>query len=325
MDFIKKIGYPILFWLLLFVFMQTSMRFAPPPDFPQRAALGSMRHAAMATTIFMVLHYINQFLLVHFFAKRLFQFYITAVIATLLCFSFFLYFVVFAHIIQIEMPYMVAFMNIIMPLMLSTAYYFVRKGFTTQIELNSAQAKQLEAEMQLLKMQIQPHFLFNTLNNIYATNLEKHKDANEMIMQLSEILRFQLESHKKQFIKLTEEIELINNYVALEKVRLHDCKVTVTQNGDFEGFSMLSLLLLPLIENAFKYGKNNINIALTMQDNTFIFECANEIINNIQHKQSNKIGLQNVQKRLELMYPERYSFSAQANDNVFEVVLKIQI
>ncbi len=323
MELIKKIGYQVVFWLLFLAFMVTSTRFGAPPDF-DKSAVSSATQAAMATAMFFCLHHTNMFLLNNFFAKQRLRAYWIGLIATLICFSVALCFVIFKFVVRQDIPYFVALMNVIMPMLMSSAYYFVRRGFTTQIELNEVQAKQLEAEMQLLKMQIQPHFLFNTLNNIYATNLENHADANEMILQLSEILRFQLESHKKQFIKLTEEIEIIDNYVALEKVRLHDCKVTVTKKGNFEGFSILSLLLLPLIENAFKYGKNNINISLEMQENTFIFSCNNEIIKNAHYKQSNKIGLQNVKKRLELMYPERYSFLAEEKQNVFIVILKIK-
>jgi two-component system, LytTR family, sensor kinase len=326
MDFIKKTIYPVLFWVLLFAFMVSSTHFDKPPEFHHHTVMSGTVQAAFATTVFCVLHHINMFLLTQFFAQKHFQNYILSLFLLISAFSMFLYFVVIQQILKEDIPYIAALFNVIMPLLLSSAYYFVRKGFTTQIELNASQAKQLEAEMKLLKMQIQPHFLFNTLNNIYATNLTKHADANEMILQLSEILRFQLESNKKQFIKLTEEIVIIENYVALEKVRLHDCAVTVTKIGNCEGFSILSLLLLPLLENAFKYGKNNIHIRLEMKENTFIFECENEIISNVQHKQSNKIGLANVQKRLELMYAERYSFLAKANDNnVFKVVLQIQL
>ncbi|MEY4928256.1 MAG: hypothetical protein RI894_2694 [Bacteroidota bacterium] len=324
-DTLKKIGYPLLFWLLLFAFMLSSSQLGAPPV-EHRPAIDNPLSAAMATTMFCIVHYINMFLLHHFFEKKRLQAYIMGLLALIGGFSLFLYIVVFKHFVKVNIPYIVALINLIMPLLISTAYYFVRKGFTIQIKLNASQAKQLEAEMQLLKMQIQPHFLFNTLNNIYATNLTNHKDANEMIFQLADILRFVLESDKKQFIKLAEEMEIIENYVALEKLRLHDCKVTITKTGNFEGFAILSLLLLPLIENAFKYGKNRIQIQFEMQNNLFIFKCENEIISNAQRKYSGKMGLENVKKRLSLFYPNSHTFIAQDNaDNVFAAELRIEL
>jgi two-component system, LytTR family, sensor kinase len=308
------------FWLALFSFLFFTGNFKPMGDWDK------FRLAFFATNSFIVLHYTNSFLLKRFFETKQIRNYAISIIILIVVIAFAVYSIISTIATHDEVPFFAAIINVIMPVILSSGYYFSRKGFQTEIALNELQAKQLEAEMQLLKMQIQPHFLFNTLNNIYATNLTQHTAANEMILQLSEILRFQLESHKKQFIKLSEEIEIIENYVALEKVRLHDCKVSVTKTGDFQYAFILSMLLLPLIENAFKYGKNRIDIALSMDKNTFVFECENEIVGNASHKYSGKIGLKNVEKRLALIYTDRYAFSAMEKEyNVFAVRLEIEL
>lgn len=320
MNSIKKILFPALFWLALFFFLFFTIGGQLVSGFIK------FKLSFFATNSFILLHYTNIFILKRFFERKKLKIYIFCVVLLIILVTISVHTIISALVIHEKIDYITITVNVIVPLIISTGYYFSRKGFQTQIAFNKLQTKQLEAEMQLLKMQIQPHFLFNTLNNIYATNLTQHAAANEMILQLAEILRFQLESHKKQFIPLTEEIEIIENYVALEKVRLYDTAVSITKTGDFENHVMLSLLLLPLIENAFKYGKNRIDIALSIEKNTFIFECKNEIVANITQKSSNKIGLQNVEKRLELVYADRYTFIAKATENnTFVVFLKIAL
>lgn len=207
---------------------------------------------------------------------------------------------------------------------LSTLFWFAQKGYIKELEFKEAKAKRVEAEMSLLKMQIQPHFLFNTLNNLYAVNLKTPAKANEMILQLADLLRYQLELTKQEKINLSEEIKLTQNYVALEKIRLHNCEVLVELDGDFQGFQITPLLFLPLIENAFKYSadidRQRIHIHFDMQDNKLVFECHNTIGKQIRVV-SNKMGLENVRKRLEILYPEKHDLRIQKLDNNFIITL----
>ena len=109
-------------------------------------------------------------------------------------------------------------------------------------------AEQTESELKLLKSQVNPHFLFNTLNNIYSTNLEDHEKANEIILELSDLLRYQLESYKTKFAPLDREINSMENYIDLEKIRVLDCVVQVSKEGNFVEAEIVPLLLLPFVQ-----------------------------------------------------------------------------
>jgi len=192
------------------------------------------------------------------------------------------------------------------------------------------QAKQTESELKLLKSQVNPHFLFNTLNNIYSTNLEDHDKANEIILGLSDLLRYQLESYKKKFTPLLEEINSLESYIELEKIRVLDCKINTSKSGDFSKAEIVPLLLLPFVENAFKYGTGIepglIDIKFDLNESKFFhFSISNKIVQKKGKVHSGGIGLENVKKRLALMYDGRYELSISDDDSTFNVDLKIQL
>ncbi len=221
---------------------------------------------------------------------------------------------------------------IIFPLFLMMAFGFklAFHGARQLFVIQRLQAEQTESELKLLKSQINPHFLFNTLNNIYSTNLEDHEKANDIILELADLLRYQLESNKKQLTLLIEEINSVENYMALEKIRVRDCEVAVVKKGKFDQVQIVPLLLLPFVENAFKYGtgieRGKINLLFELDDNNlFTFYCKNKIVQKKGKVHSGGIGLENVKKRLALMYPEKHELDLQ-NDNAYFVVdLKIQL
>ncbi len=206
------------------------------------------------------------------------------------------------------------------------AYHGVRQVFV----IERLRARQTESELQLLKSQINPHFLFNTLNNIYSTNLEDQEKANNIILELADILRYQLESNKKPLTPLANEIHSLENYISLEKIRVRDCVVHLEKSGDFEAVEIVPLLLLPFIENAFKYGTGieagEISIRFELKDKTqFHFYCRNKIVRKKKPVHSGGIGLENVKKRLALRYPKRYKLALQEDDRYFTVDLNIAL
>lgn len=209
---------------------------------------------------------------------------------------------------------------------LKLAYHGSRQIFV----IERLQAKQTESELKLLKSQVNPHFLFNTLNNVYSTNLEDHDKANEMILELSDLLRYQLESYKSTFTPLEKEIDSIENYIDLEKIRVRDCKVTVEKKGDFSESEIVPLLLLPFVENAFKYGTGIESGAIELifeldQKKQFSFSVKNKIVQAKGKLHSGGIGLTNVKKRLELMYPNTHQLEIENTGSHFLVDLKIQL
>ena len=210
--------------------------------------------------------------------------------------------------------------------------YLVQISYNFFRERNTLQAleiKQMEMDLRLLKAQINPHFLFNILNNIYGTNLENSTKANKYIEGLINILQYQSSSHKKPFISLNEEIQIVKNYIDLEKARVYNCEVNVKEEGDFSKFKIIPLLLLPLIENAFKYGtgvaNGVIDITFKQIDNQFQFICSNRIMPSKTTKSSTGIGLDNVQNRLLLRYPNQHRFTTSNNQEIFTTEINLSL
>lgn len=213
--------------------------------------------------------------------------------------------------------------------LLSTGTYFFQSGIRRQRQLQDARARQLEAEMQLLKMQIQPHFLFNALNNLYATNLQDPSKANEMILQLADLLRYQLEISKRAKVALAEEITLTEHFIELEKIRLYDAVVEVEKRGNFEHLQITPLLFLPLVENAFKHsagiGPQRIHVCFEVEGERLSFVCQNSIAAKPSPKTSNQLGLQNVRQRLLADYPQRHQLDIEHTPEKYHLTLTLQL
>ncbi len=178
--------------------------------------------------------------------------------------------------------------------------------------------EKLSAELQLLKNQLHPHFLFNTLNNLYGMVLTEDKRSPEVVMHLSEMLSYMLYECDSSRINLEKEISCLKHYIELEKVR-HGSKLDINVNiaGDFEQHSIAPLIFMPFIENAFKHvGINNkrrwISIYIHLKEKELVLSIENSIknqgINETVHPPTQRgIGLENVKKRLNLLYPESHS------------------
>jgi two-component system LytT family sensor kinase len=189
----------------------------------------------------------------------------------------------------------------------------------------------LESELKFLKNQINPHFLFNTLNNIYALARKKSDQAPDIILKLSKLLRFMLYETNRDKISIAEEIRILEDYVDVEKVmfsgKLH---ISFEKNIDDETHCITPLILLPFIENAFKHGPGsmvddsfiNINIELNKGELNFLVVNSKDVANH--QKTTEKIGLSNVRRRLELMYSE-YKLTIEHVYNTFTVNLYINL
>lgn len=225
-------------------------------------------------------------------------------------------------------------------ILIQTAYNL----YQAQKEKLSIQQERNNMELNFLRMQIQPHFLFNTLNNIYGMALENERVANSII-KLSELLRFSLSESKKEWITLEEEILFLKNYIDLERIRHRPEKLQLNCNfsaSDADQRNIKPLLLVNFIENAFKHGVNKIvgtswvDIQLTTDDSGIYFYIANNqplpIDNNPQYTtfhdvakktEYNNIGLENVRRRLELEYFGKHELSIEKTDERYTVQLKL--
>ena len=219
----------------------------------------------------------------------------------------------------------------------STAFALFLK-FTKQWYLKEQRNIQLqkqntEAQLQLLTAQVHPHFLFNTLNNIYSQAQNESPKSSKMIMGLSELLRYILYEGRKPLVPLDKELQMILEYINLEKIRYGnklDLHYLVTDKT--KDVYIAPLLLLPFVENCFKHGASNmlqnpwINLTIEIKDTTLVMKLMNgkSGYNDITSKKHG-IGISNARQRLELLYKGKYELQIREEEDVFIVDLKIQL
>lgn len=223
--------------------------------------------------------------------------------------------------------------NIYLITALYTMFYFMRAWYEQQQKAQALQKDKLEVQLELLKSQVQPHFIFNTLNNIYSLSQRGHPGAAELIYRLSALLSYMLYDSKKNVIPLEKEIEYVNNYIELEKIR-YGKRLDVSLNifSSIGPFYMSPLLLLPLVENSFKHGVYDnidtcwIRIDVAINDQWLSVKIENSYDSGLARKENdrNGIGLENVRKRLEILYPATHEFRYMPEDHSFLTVLKIK-
>jgi histidine kinase len=193
----------------------------------------------------------------------------------------------------------------------------------------------LEAELNFLKSQVHPHFLFNTLNNLYALTLESSPRAPETVLGLSKILRYMLYECNNEMVSLSRDLEIVMSYIALEKIRFEQrLELNVSVNGDVTNHRIAPLLLLPLVENAFKHGAGEvagdtwITIDLMIAGEILTCKVANMKPGKaglLEKGNLRPIGLENLRKRLSLIYPGKHQFRVVEEDDTFIAVLKITL
>lgn len=191
---------------------------------------------------------------------------------------------------------------------------------------------QLNTELNFLKSQIQPHFFFNTLNNLYALTLEKSDSAPAVVLKLSDIMQYVLYDVKEPLIRLYDEINYIQNYLDLEKLRYGErinSKMNIT--GNIEEISVPPLLFLPFIENCFKHGsKDNdqieVRITFEVLNNKMLkFKVENNFVYFNESDKKHGIGIQNVKRRLELLFNRNFKLQTIIKKQKYSVILKIPI
>jgi len=199
----------------------------------------------------------------------------------------------------------------------------------TARQKEQAEQMQKEAELKYLNAQFNPHFLYNTLNGIYAQALEeKAEKTTELILQLSEIMRYPIQNVAQTQVFLTEEIAFIDDYITLQKVRLgEDYPVTFTKKGNLSQLKIPPFILIILVENAFKYGvsqknKTPISFFVNVKNNTLFFTAKNTKTNNSKTT-SHLMGINNLKLRLHLEYGDKHHFKICTTEDTFTVELKI--
>ncbi|WP_420552464.1 sensor histidine kinase [Tenacibaculum aiptasiae] len=193
------------------------------------------------------------------------------------------------------------------------------KFLQTQLQLK-------EQELKFLKMQIHPHFLFNTLNTLYGFALKKSDDAPNMILKLSSLLDYILYQIDKPSVFLKNEIEHIDNYISLEKMRFQDSlNIHFHKEIEYDNVKIPPMLLLPFVENAFKHGVQingvlKVDLSIKTSQNSLEFNIQNPMKNISSSKKG--IGLENIKKRLEMLFQNHYFLNITQENNIFKIELK---
>lgn len=195
-------------------------------------------------------------------------------------------------------------------------------------------ASHSQSELKLLQSQISPHFLFNTLNNLYGISLTRHEKIPPLLLKLSELLRYSVYDAKELFVPLKDELAYITNYIDFEKIRIGERLIINTKIDQVaEDIQIAPMILIIFIENAFKHSKNSvdqniyIDIELKVWANSILFS----IRNSYQEKKDSGtdkysgFGLDNVKKRLDLLYPGKYDLKTEVKDNFYDVMLQLKV
>ena len=221
-----------------------------------------------------------------------------------------------------------------LPSMYSAVFIFLFVKYFMNFKAVKEQELQLKtekvaSELKTLKAQLNPHFLFNTLNNIYVLSLDNSPKTPRAIEKLSKILDHVLYRCNSKYVSLSSEIELIENYIELEKLR-YDDRLEINLNNHIEQDGEIApLILLSLVENAFKHGagedsgspKIDINLYNTKEE--FIFVISNTVASESERIERTPIGLKNIKKQLDLIYPNRFALHIDNSPKVFTVTVKI--
>lgn len=212
----------------------------------------------------------------------------------------------------------------------TTALHLFNEWSNKERYVRELEKKNLEVELMLLKTQLQPHFLFNALNSIYVMMEKDITQSREMLLQLSDLLSHQLYDSRKEQIDLEKELEYLRNFIQIESIRHSDLANIKVNIQAPQGYTIAPMLLMPIVENAFKHGKSSqgydICVHLDVQNDQLAFRVENSINHlNGNKKNSGGIGLSNLQRRLELLYPKEHQLDIQRNAKTFLVDLKIKL
>ncbi|WP_185152764.1 sensor histidine kinase [Fulvivirga aurantia] len=215
---------------------------------------------------------------------------------------------------------------LVVTVLLNLSYrWFIQLSVMKQMENDH-----LRKELSLLKNQINPHFFFNTLNNLYALALEKSNETPAVILKLSQLMRYSIYDCKGPFVEIEKEIAYIENYIALQQIRKLDTQIEFKKQVNDQSLKIAPLILIVLLENAFKHGVDSmpngafVMVRLEANKSNVEFQVSNNFNAN-NNQSTGGLGLENVTKRLDLIYGKSFNFTTVEKDEVFIATLKIKL
>lgn len=212
----------------------------------------------------------------------------------------------------------------------SSAIQLLRYWIKNNRRISELEAATLQSELELLKSQINPHFLFNTLNNANVLIWKNKEEAQQVLYKLEALLKYQLNESAKDKILLSFDIRFLNDFLNLEKIRRDNFEYTITTDGNIDDVWIPSLLFIPFVENAIKHNPDNnyfsyVYLYFKVEDTYIEFRCENsKPINTIQ-KPFGGIGLKNIRRRLTLLYPDKHTLKVKDEIRRYIATLKLEI
>ena len=341
---LHTISWILVFTIIQYVFLQQPIGLYPLMQF-------------IAWSLFIGLFYLNYLVFAPFFLphKRLTQYFLLCTVSLTVIFFAVKYLAInssnsfniapnpqqsisfsgyITSLFRLELPNHTGALGVIIGLMIlavGTSIKATQSLYLNEEKRKEIQNEKLSAELLFLKSQINPHFFFNTLNNLYYLAQTKSDQSPVAILKLSEIMRYIIYEAVKDRVPLAKEIDYIQNYIDLQRLRLNDnVSIEFTAHLGVQSHQIGPMLLIPFVENAFKHGidytqPTTVSISALMEDNTLHFCVKNPYIQqNRVNLVSSGVGLKNVKKRLELLYPSNFRLSIQ-EDQLFTVDLHINL
>jgi two-component system, LytTR family, sensor kinase len=323
----------ILFWCLSYLILINILKVSA-----EIQKIDLIYTAIFHISVLLVVYLNLQVLFPLFFEKRKYLYYLFSVIATVMLGAGF-YFLLFNHWIDHIFPgyYFIAYYSFwdislffVIYLSASGLLHLARSWFQVQ----ELEKEKTSAELKALKSQLNPHFLFNSLNSIYSLARKNSGLVPEKIVQLSDLMRHIIYESDVEFILLEKEVEMVKNYIELQNLRnVEPGRIKLEIKGEIKGKKIAPLLFLPFVENSFKHGLKGgtqnsfVRIKIDTTWKTLYFNIENCKGGNIKIADSKYkgIGIENVKKRLELIYPGKHSLEISEDEEKFEVNLQIQI
>ena len=213
----------------------------------------------------------------------------------------------------------------------SSALSVIREWRSTLRKINRAEADKVKAELAFLKAQINPHFLFNTLNNIYALAVTKSEHTSFAIMKLSNIMRYVTDDATHDFVSLQSEVDCISDYIDLQRLRLNQkTGVDFSVSGRLDQKQISPLILITFVENVFKYGVSNhepspVTVRISADEKTITLFCQNRIFHSLRKVDREGIGIRNTRQRLEFLYPGKHALNITTENGLYNVLLTLEV
>jgi len=334
----QKYGYHILFWLAFYLF------FVINDNKVEFGIFFTLVKELINVLFYIAIVYINLYILIPKYLKqKSFWVYLLSMLVVVIMITpikTLVYYLLYSNYPDLQVYFVDRqrdiFLSSFLVMIGSTGFKIFNDWAFHQREKQELQKQSLESELNFLKSQINPHFLFNTLNNLYALTLKKSDDAPEIVLKLSEMMRYMLYECNEKRVLLTKEINYLKNYLDLELIRQGELvEIDFNLEGDVDNQKVAPLVFIPFVENCFKHGlkneigKGHVKINMKVNDDAVDMTIENSKTTSLPSQpgkgRSGGIGLVNVKKRLDLHYGESYNLDITDNPNDFIVQLYIQL